>query len=370
MVRKSKEKLKEIERFKDIMWELGKCKTAADFYSYADKNKGIGDNEERLGSLQSSRKYWEKSLAAYEKLRELEPNNAKVWNSLGWMFYKLGDAQKGLDTLDKSIQLDPKWSQPWINIGLIRISMKDYELALEAFETARELDPYNQTPLYNAGLIYYILDNMKKAKEYLSEARKIAPKSLIIHTNGANVSGFLTLQLPKEAREDALKSMKEIMEKDNPNLCLYCGAKVPEGQDKQDFCKKEQRKIIWETNRKLPKKAKGDIKYKETVEVEKSPVRLSVDHKGTMWLKRSTPYMGTMKVKRAIKEDVLPFYLNDFPPLNGTLCSNCADLFLTSVRKCFKNVKKSDTLSKIVKSMEKCFSEYLKLLSVWFNKVK
>jgi len=93
-------------------------------YSYADR--GI---------------HLEEALQLIQKAMALKPNMGYITDSLGWVYFKLGDYEKAMIELEKANQLTP--DDPIITEHLADgySRLKKIERAIEFYEKAQKLDP-------------------------------------------------------------------------------------------------------------------------------------------------------------------------------------------------------------------------------------
>lgn len=43
-----------------------------------------------------------------QKAAELEPKEARIWNTLAWLFFEKGELQKAIKAMNKAVELDPE----------------------------------------------------------------------------------------------------------------------------------------------------------------------------------------------------------------------------------------------------------------------
>lgn len=109
---------------------------------------------------------------------EGNPNNALVWNSLGWEYYLSGLTGKAISAYNAAIKTNPSLSIAYNNLGLVYLNQKKYDEALPFFETVIKLDNDNQAKLYafyNVGRVSRREGKCQKAVGYLEKAMKVNP---------------------------------------------------------------------------------------------------------------------------------------------------------------------------------------------------
>lgn len=91
-------------------------------YTWADKNV----------RLKEALEYIEKAVA-------LEPNNGYIIDSLGWVYYRLGDFQKAIQELKRSLELAPEDPHIYDHLGDAYRADKKYVEALEQYQKALKM---------------------------------------------------------------------------------------------------------------------------------------------------------------------------------------------------------------------------------------
>ena len=109
---------------------------------------------------------------AYRKAIELDPADARPWNSLGIL---LANKLKRFDEAEaayrKAIELDPAYAGPWNNLGnLLADRLKRFDEAEAAYRKAIELDPAYAGPWNNLGNL--LADRLKRFDEAEAAYRK------------------------------------------------------------------------------------------------------------------------------------------------------------------------------------------------------
>ncbi len=100
----------------------------------------------------------EKALELWKKYKELRPNDASVYNSIGGYYKDLGELYLAQNKFNEAKQQLTK--------------------AIKYFEQAGKLNPYYNLPYFNLGELYYKMKNYKKAIESFNQSLKISPKDV------------------------------------------------------------------------------------------------------------------------------------------------------------------------------------------------
>ena len=87
-----------------------------------------------------------KSVEAYAKALELNPNDPNVLTDQGVMFRQLGWFDKAIENFTKANTIDPRHIQSLYNIGIVyRHDLQDYVKATEVWKKYLEINPTGET---------------------------------------------------------------------------------------------------------------------------------------------------------------------------------------------------------------------------------
>jgi tetratricopeptide (TPR) repeat protein len=83
----------------------------------------------------------EEALKLIQKAIELKPDMGYITDSLGWVYYKLGDYERAVNELEKANQLTPDDSTITEHLADGYLKLSRTEKAIEFYEKALSLDP-------------------------------------------------------------------------------------------------------------------------------------------------------------------------------------------------------------------------------------
>lgn len=87
-----------------------------------------------------------KSIEAYAKALELNPNDPNVLTDQGVMYRQLGWFDKAIENFTKANSLDPRHIQSLFNTGIVyRHDLQDYVKATEVWKRYLEINPTGET---------------------------------------------------------------------------------------------------------------------------------------------------------------------------------------------------------------------------------
>ena len=140
-----------------------------------------------LGLIYDDLKMYTMSDSVYTKALAIDPLDALVNNNYAYALSERGERlDEALEMAKKAIAVDPNNSSFLDTIGWIYYKMGDYEKAKENIEKAMITDSDNPTLLHHLGDVYSKLGENKKALEYWKKAVEFGEddKDLLLKVNG------------------------------------------------------------------------------------------------------------------------------------------------------------------------------------------
>ena len=129
-----------------------------------------------LGLIYETKKMYSKSDVIYEKAMVLDSTNALILNNYGYSLAERGlQLNRALQMVKTAIEKDPKNSSYLDTIGWIYFKLGDTEKAKTYIEQSLEIDGKSATVLEHLGDIYKKMGDLKKAGEYWNKALEIDP---------------------------------------------------------------------------------------------------------------------------------------------------------------------------------------------------
>lgn len=93
-------------------------------------------------------------IAQAEKVVAQEPKNLTAWISLGNDYFDTEQAQKSINAYSKALEIDPNNPNVLTDQGVMFRKVGWYDKAIINFDKAGKIDPNHLQSLYNAGLVY------------------------------------------------------------------------------------------------------------------------------------------------------------------------------------------------------------------------
>jgi Tfp pilus assembly protein PilF len=113
------------------------------------------NNQYNIGVSELNRGNFAEALKAFEKARDINPNDPKIYNGLGLIYWYQKDYPQAVEEYKKALKIDPKNTDVHHNLGAAYAQMKQWDAALEEFKIAASNPFYeaNFKAHYNLGLV-------------------------------------------------------------------------------------------------------------------------------------------------------------------------------------------------------------------------
>lgn len=115
----------------------------------------------------------QKAIDCYLHMRDHFPDNADIYNGLGFSQIYTGELDKAKKNFNKAIKLSEYYSYPWDNLGYVFYLEKNYEDALSLINKSIHLDPSNSWAYKNRALVYIATNDKAKAFTDLQHALEL-----------------------------------------------------------------------------------------------------------------------------------------------------------------------------------------------------
>lgn len=127
-----------------------------------------------LGQIHLKFGDFKRSLASFEKVLEVHPENCESLKAIGNIYTNLGENDKAIETFKKVTRIDPKDHQAFVELGELLVE-SDWAAAMEYLKTARTLlkKAEEKIPvelLNGIGLLYFEKAEFELAEQSFKEA--------------------------------------------------------------------------------------------------------------------------------------------------------------------------------------------------------
>jgi len=114
-----------------------------------------------------------KALQILEKLNSEYPNNDQLYESIGWVYRRMGQFDKFLEYIDQAISLNPTNWVLWYGTGETLIMLKRYKEAEDNLKTAIDLNPSAANNYIMLAQLYLIIGELDKARTLMVDNQNI-----------------------------------------------------------------------------------------------------------------------------------------------------------------------------------------------------
>lgn len=117
----------------------------------------------------------EKSIKAFERAAELNPNYVPLWVNKGYVNCELGRYEAALEDLKKALSLDPKSFEAYGNMGVVFLRIKQFEQSVSALAKSVELNPNFVNGFANMARAFAHMGKLPEASLCFERALLLAP---------------------------------------------------------------------------------------------------------------------------------------------------------------------------------------------------
>ncbi len=140
-----------------------------------------------VGEIYLAKNSYNEAIAAFQKVLQLDPNNADASYYVALSYQKLGDAQKQKSNALEAIKKNTKFSgESYFIVGDAEQKFGNYNEAIEAYNKSLASKPGNAATYYNLSDIY-------RSQNRFEEAIEVLKKGVAVFPNDANL--FIDLAL-------------------------------------------------------------------------------------------------------------------------------------------------------------------------------
>jgi len=118
-----------------------------------------------------------RTMADYNKLIELDPDNANAYYERGDFYYEIDEYGNAIADYNKAIELDPNHVSAYYNRGCAYGEMGEYDKAIADYNKAIDLDPNDANAHYNRGVAYREKGEVPKAVSDLEKCIRLSTDS-------------------------------------------------------------------------------------------------------------------------------------------------------------------------------------------------
>src|SRR5690554_3264484 len=133
----------------------------------------INSEHKKAQELLDDQKF-EKSLVAFNKALQLNPNHPDILSHRGVLYLHMNQKKKCFEDLELSLRLDKDYSFRYAALAYAKDYFGDLDSAIELYEKAVKVDPDDAISYNNLGLLMEKRGYQQKAKDNFERADKLA----------------------------------------------------------------------------------------------------------------------------------------------------------------------------------------------------
>jgi Tfp pilus assembly protein PilF len=115
-----------------------------------------------------------RTMADYDKLIELDPDNSHAYHERGDFYYQMEEYSKAVADYNKAIQLNPSDALAYFNRAYAYGEIGEYDKAIADYSSAIELNPSDAQAYYNRSLDYQNKGEVPKAVSDLEKCIELS----------------------------------------------------------------------------------------------------------------------------------------------------------------------------------------------------
>jgi tetratricopeptide (TPR) repeat protein len=125
----------------------------------------------------------ELATAVLDRAREIDPNQAQVWNRLGFVYLKEDKPSEATEAFKRATELRGDLPEAHNNLGALYIETHNYDAAIQELKVALQLYPDFGDAYVNLGNAYKGNQQYQEAEQSYLKAQNMMPEALTILYN-------------------------------------------------------------------------------------------------------------------------------------------------------------------------------------------
>jgi len=156
--------------------------------------------ELHLGQIAMEREQYDQALSHYQRVTEIQPDNAENWSSLAEAYTKLGDISEAEANYRHAIELQPDNEDLWYSLSKVYSDNHEPDRAIEVIEEGIDANP--ESGILNVYLASIYLENgdVDQAEIFLDRAEELDPGLEMLPTLRQLLNVTKSMQLRKKPR--------------------------------------------------------------------------------------------------------------------------------------------------------------------------
>lgn len=160
----------------DAAFRMGDYERAEFIFGQAVTVQDTPDTWLRLGKTLVYRRKPVNAGQAYQKVLQLDPDNAIAHEELGLLFIGAREVAAGRKYLQRAIELDDQRWPAHNALGVLADTERNYDDAIEHYEAALKVNPDSAMLLTNLGYSHYLSADLARAEQLYRAALGVDPE--------------------------------------------------------------------------------------------------------------------------------------------------------------------------------------------------
>jgi tetratricopeptide (TPR) repeat protein len=127
------------------------------------------------GMIQQEEGMLRPALFCYQKALEIDPEQPKIWCNLGALQFQLGEFASSVESLNASVALKPDYARAWDNLAGSLCAVDEMEEAERCCHRAMEFKPQYADASFKLGAICFQQDRLPEAEDAFRKALQWQP---------------------------------------------------------------------------------------------------------------------------------------------------------------------------------------------------
>jgi tetratricopeptide (TPR) repeat protein len=132
----------------------------------------------RLGLQYYVQRAYDKAIAEYTKVLELDPHFGPAHNVLGFAYSEMGDFSKAVEHIKKYVELNPDEANPLDSLAEVYFWMGKMEEATAGYKEALEIKPDFYSPYFALGYIHALKEDRAEVMNWFDKLIAVAPPGI------------------------------------------------------------------------------------------------------------------------------------------------------------------------------------------------
>jgi tetratricopeptide (TPR) repeat protein len=115
------------------------------------------------------------ALAVFDRILQLDSNNASAYQNKGTVFLGQGNLSAAREALARALQRDPDLPVALNGMGVVELKSGNARAGIDAWKRAVDVDPRQYDTIFNLGVTLLDMGDRAAARKYLEQFVRTAP---------------------------------------------------------------------------------------------------------------------------------------------------------------------------------------------------